>query len=399
METLAWVIEKVSETRIIRAYTDAVAEAEFFAKQSLAGSIASRKKGDATEPADYDSASTAIDFASRDKSAEQQPAIQTPTPRATELSIIDGKKRVLELFAKTIMNKTSVTTGDYDAGDAKFIKLAEQASRIDPSLRNLAAADGVRPFLEALKIEEAAALERSRRSTVSNLGSVNVVSGDNFAASMKRIPLTKPSFLNSAAQFFKAEGSKGSKKVMSMNLASHRLLSTRLNEIGHDRFGRMYFLLDDIGLNPSVARKDITVRTSLRVFTLDSRQPFEGLRAFSRAEDIQKLVDWLRGDIYSEKIARESILSALPSLSKRIKDSEATWKNESFNELRKNPSLALCSFLFQSVSEAALSLLTAAPTASFPEDDGDAQVTVANENREKYVFPNCSRCDTFVSNK
>ena len=399
MATLAWVIEKVSETRLIRAYTDAVAEAEFFANQTLAGSVASRNKGDDVEPADYDSASTAIDFASRDKNAEQQPTMQAPTPRATELSIIEGKKRVLELFAKTVINKASVTTGDNDAGDAKFIKLAEQASRIDPSLRNLAAADGVRPFLEALKIEEAAALERSRRSTVSNLGSVNVVSGDNFAASMNRIPMTKPSFLKSAAQFFKAESSKGSKKVMSMNLASHRLLSTRLNEIGHDRFGRRYFLLDDIGLNPSVARKDMTVRTSLRVLTLDPRQPFEGLRAFSRVEDIQKLADWLRGDIYSERIARESILSALPSLSKRIKDSEATWKNESFSELHKNPSLALCSFLFQSVSEAALSLLTASPTASFPEDNGDAQVTLANENREKYVFPHCSRCDTFVSNK
>jgi hypothetical protein len=103
--------------------------------------------------------------------------------------------------------------------------------------------------------------------------------------------------------FYKTESAKGSKRITSVNAAALKLLSTRLHEIGHDRFGRSYFLLDDIGLHPSVTRKDITTRTALRVFTLDPQKSQEGLRAFSRVEDIQRLVDWLRADIYSENKA------------------------------------------------------------------------------------------------
>jgi hypothetical protein len=398
VEILAWLTEKVSEIRLIRAYTDAVSETEHFSKQTLAGSVASRNRGEAIEPVDYEDASKAIDFAASDGNFEQHSSVQAPSPRATELSIIANKKRVLDLFTRTMFNQTSFSS-DYGSGDENFKKLARQACLVDPSLGELAAADGLRPFVDALKIEEEGAIERSRRSIVSNLGSVNVISGDNYLATIKRMPMMKPSFLKSTSNFFKTEASKGPKKVGSINFASHRLFSTRLNEIGHDRFGRLYFLLDDIGLNPSVARKDSIARSSLRVFTLDPRNPLEGLRAFSKIEDIQKLVEWLRDDIHSERTARELLLSALPSLSKKLKDAEAIRKTESFITLRKNPSLALCSYLFPSVSEAASALLSAAPTKTFPEDNGDAQVTRANENVEKYVFPHCSRCDTFVSNR
>ena len=399
MEILSWIINKALQTRLIRTYTDVVAEAEHLSKQTLAGCVASKNKGSAPEASDFLSASVTLDSASLNVVIDQYSATSF-SPRVSANSIIDIKKRVLSLFSKKILSQDRLAGDHLSSASSSFHKLAEQVFRIDPSFRDLATSDSIRPFLEALKTEEDSNL---RRASIDESDKIDLVSVGDFKTDIsaaQNVTAMKSAYLKSSALYYKTESAKGSKRITSVNSAALKLLSTRLNEIGHDRFGRSYFLLDDIGLHPSVPRKDITTRTALRVFTLDPQKSHEGLRAFSKVEDIQRLVDWLRADIYNENKAREAILSLLPSLSKRIVDATVPPSmSASYNTLCKNPSLSLCSFLFPSVSEAAHALLAYAPVTALPEDEGDGLLLRASISSEVYTHPCCAVCKSLVSNR